>query len=107
MADLILVIGEFGHTIDFTIQDNIQAVDISAFDSITLKILSSDFVTTSLTKTLAFVTDGTDGKVRWNVLTGEIPGTAAIYLGQIILLDTGTQTRKTQIFDIEVVRKLD
>jgi len=107
MADLILVIGESGHAIDFTIQTRTAVTDVSAFDTITLMIKTSDFVTTSLTKTLAFITDGTDGGVRWNVIAGNIPTTAGMYLGQIILLDTGTQTRKTQIFDIQVVRKLD
>lgn len=107
MADLVLVIGEFGHAIDFTVQDNSGAVDISAFDSITLKIQTSDFATTSLTKTLSFLTDGTDGIARWNVISGNIPTTAGLYVGQLILLDTGTQTRKTQIFDVQVIRKLD
>ena len=107
MADLILVIGEEGQNIDFTVQNKNGVVDISAFDTKTLKIKTSDFVTTSLTKTLTFVTDGTDGGARWSVLTGEIPTTAGLYIGQIILLDTSTLTRKTQLFDIEVVRKLD
>ncbi len=101
------MIGEFGHAIDFTVQDDSGAVNISAFDTITLKIQTTDFVTTSLTKVIGFFTDGTDGIVRWNVISGNIPTTAGLYLGQLILLDTGTQTRKTQIFDIQVVRKLD
>ena len=107
MADLILVIGESGHNIDFTIQSNSGTVDVSAFDTKTLIIKTSDFITTSLTKTLAFVTDGTNGQLRWSVIAGNIPTTSGMYLGQIILTDTGVQTRKTQIFDIEVVRKLD
>jgi len=107
MADLVLVIGESGHAIDFTVQDDSGAVNISAFDSITLTIKTSDFVTSSLTKVLSFFTDGTDGIARWNVVAGNIPTTAGMYVGQITLLDTGTQTRKTQIFDIQVVRKLD
>lgn len=107
MADLVLVIGESGHNIDFTIQSNSGAVDCSAFDIKTLKIKTSDFVTESLSKTLAFVTDGTNGQLRWSVVSGNIPATAGLYLGQIILTDTGVQTRKTQIFDIEVTRRLD
>ena len=107
MADLIMVIGEFGHAIDFTVNTATGVADISAFDSLTLKLKSTDFVTTSLTKTLVFATDGTDGIARWNVLSGEIPTTAGMYLGQLILLDTGSQTRKTQLFDIQIVRKLD
>lgn len=107
MADLILVIGESGHNIDFTIQSNSGVVNCSDFDTRTLIIKTSDFITTSLTKSLAFVTDGTNGQLRWSVISGNIPTTAGMYFGQIIITDSGVQTRKTQIFDIQVVRKLD
>ncbi len=107
MADLVLVEGEEGFNIDFLVQNSDGIVDISAFDSKVLTIKTTDYVTTSLTKTLTFATDGTDGKARWAVTSGNVPTGGTMYFGQINLTDTGTQIRKTFTIDIEVERKLD
>jgi len=107
MADLVLVEGEEGFNIDFLVQNSDGVVDISAFDSKTLTIKTTNYGTLVLTKTLMFATDGTDGLARWAVVTGNIPAGGTMYFGQIKLTDTGTQIRKTFTIDIEVERELD
>lgn len=103
MADLILVVGETGMNVDFTIIDKETdlPLDLTVFDSITLNISLTDFVINNVTATLTIFGLAIDGVARWAVTV--VPITAGAYYAQIVLVDTGTQTRKTALMDFQVV----
>lgn len=63
--------GDFGTVIEFTLTDvNGDAVNIS--DMTTKEMLLKKPAGSLLTKTAVFVTDGTDGKLQYTTLTGDV-----------------------------------
>jgi hypothetical protein len=63
-------VGDIGTTLIGTFSDSGTAVDISTASSIEMIIKKPD--QTKLTKTATFVTDGTDGKVQYITIAGDI-----------------------------------
>ena len=110
MADIELVVAEFGDSYDITIIDKESGgvADLDNFDTITLTITSTDFTTTILSVTLSKPA-GTTGIVRWSILTAHTASlTAGTYTAQIDMVDTGvTVRRKTLHMSVKVLEKLD
>ena len=105
MADLELVVGEDSLNVDFTIRDSSGVLfDVSGFTTNTLKIFPADFTAEDLSK--ALTKPGGTGILRWSIVTGDIPSTQGMYVGQIIMTD-GTTIRKTRHLDFRILRKLD
>jgi len=110
MADIELVVGEFGDSYDITIIDKEtgNAADLDNFDTITLTITSTDF-TTEILSTAMSKPAGTTGVVRWAILTAHTSSmTAGTYSAQIDLVDTGvTVRRKTMLMSVKILGKID
>lgn len=110
MADIELVVGEFGDSYDITIIDNETgaAADLDDFDTLTLTITSTDFATEILSVSLSKPA-GTTGVVRWAILSTHTASlTAGTYTAQIDMVDTGVSVRrKTLHMSVKVLGKLD
>ncbi len=108
MADLGLIVDEFGFNVDFTVIDDEtgEVLDLTAFDDIKLIISPTDFGAAVKTLTVAFVSPATDGVVRWTVASGDLTLTAGMFYMQLNLLDTGNARRITRRMDLELSRKL-
>jgi len=110
MADVEIVQGEFGDNYDFTIYSEQTAAlaNLTNFTTFTLKIKSTDEVTTHLTKSLSLVS-GSTSVLRWAIAsadTASIP--VGVHLAQIIMVDEAvTIRRKTEHLSVRVVSKLD
>ena len=109
MADMDLVVGEFGFNYDFTIFDDVGAVDVSGFDLITLDIRPTNYTDALLldSKVLIFGTDGTDGLVRWAVQPADIPTTVGVAYAQITLgTNANTALRRTKQMTVMIHREI-
>lgn len=109
MADIELVVGEFGDSYDITIIDNETgaAADLDNFDTITLTVTSTDFATSIISTTMS-KPSGTTGVVRWAILTAHTSSlTAGTYTAQIDMVDTGVSVRrKTLHMSVKILEKL-
>lgn len=100
-----LVVGQYGESVSLTVVDkNGNAVDISTYTSGIAVVLRDPKSLKTITFSGSFVTDGTDGKVRFTPTSGDLdrPGT---WEGQISLTKAGTVAR-TRVFDVEVEKAL-
>ncbi len=100
-----LVVGQYGEGIILTIaDDNAVPVDISTYTGLKELILRSPDELKTLTYSISFNTDGTDGKIVFVPLIGDIdrPG---VWHGQIILV-SATAKIPTQIFTVKVSEAL-
>lgn len=68
-------VNDIGTALDLTITESGAAVDVSGVGAAQIKLRSPEGRV--LTKTATFVTDGTDGKVRYTTQSGDLsaPGT--------------------------------
>ena len=109
MADLEIVVAEYGDNYDITIYDNDNGslVDLTVFNTITLVAKTSDLVTQVLSVTLTQPA-GTVGVARWAILTAHTATIAAgTYIAQINMVDTGaTIQRKTEYMTMTVLEKI-
>jgi len=106
MSNLVLVEGEVGDPIDFTITEKGLPKDLTAFDSGILVIRTDDEKTIVKTIILTILAPATSGKVRWNLLAVDIPA-AGSYRGQIILTGTGITRKTWPPMSISVGRRYD
>lgn len=106
MSNLVLVEGETGDPIDFTITQQGLPKDLTAFTSASLIIRTEDEKTIVKTVTLTILSPFTDGKVRWAVLAVDIPS-AGSYRGQIVLTGTGITRKTWPPMSISVGRRYD
>jgi hypothetical protein len=108
MADIEIVVGEFGDSYDITIYDEQTgaATDLDNFDTITLTVKPTDLSSTTLSVTLS--KPGTTGVVRWAILTAHTASiTAGDYIAQIDMVDSGISIRrKTKYLSMRVLEKL-
>ena len=109
MADIEIVVGEFGDSYDITIYDENTgaAADLDNFDTLTLTVQPTDKSGSILSVSLS--KPGTVGVVRWAILTAHTSSlTEGDYIAQIDLVDTGvTVRRKTKYMTMRVLGKLD
>ena len=108
MADIEIVVAEYGDNYDITIYDSDGALlDLTNFDVITLVAETSDFVTQVLSVTLT-KPSGTTGVVRWAIASGDTSSIAAgTYNAQINMVDTGaTVQRKTAYMTMTVLERI-
>lgn len=100
-----LVVGQYGESVSLTVVDkNGSVVDISTYTSgITVSLRDPKSLKT-VAFTGTFVTDGTDGKVRFTPASGDLdrPGT---WEGQITLTKASTVAR-TRVFSVEIDKAL-
>lgn len=100
-----LVVGQYGEAISLTVIDkNGNAVDISAYTSGITVTLRDPKSLKTLSYAGSFVTDGTDGKVRFTPASGDLDR-YGIWEGQI-KLDKASASAYTRVFDVEVEKKL-
>jgi len=86
--------GDFGHVFEITFVDSDgDAIDISAAN--TLQIYMRNNAGTVDTHTAGFTTDGTDGKIDYTTVSGDID-TPGLWQIQGHVTDTGVYQRKTE-----------
>jgi hypothetical protein len=100
-----LVVGQYGESISLTVVDkNGSTVDISTYTSgITVTFRDPKSLKT-VAFTGTFVTDGTDGKVKFTPATGDLdrPG---MWEGQIAL-EKASAVALTRVFEVEIDKAL-
>ena len=94
-----ITVGEFGKTVTITLQDAAgTAVNISSYTTRTVELVSPSGK--KLSKTAAFQTDGTNGKITFSFASGDVDKDG-IWKGQVYLSKTGEQS-KSAIFEVDV-----
>lgn len=101
MAQAVPRIGDVGTVFETTIVDQDDlVVDISLATTKTLKFRKPDASTA--TKTASFVTDGTDGKLKYTTVTNDLDQ-AGDWKAQAVVVFTGSATQWTStIHDFRV-----
>ena len=108
IADLEIVVAEYGDNYDITIYDNENGglVDLTVFNTITLVAKTSDLATQVLSVTLTQPA-GTTGVARWTIANGDTDITAGTYSAQISMVDSGTTIlRRTEYLTMTVLEKI-
>lgn len=109
MADIEIVVAEYGDTYDITIYDNESGglVDLTNFDTITLVAKTTDLATQVLSVTLT-QPSGTVGVARWTIGSSDTASIAAgTYSAQISMVDSGTTIlRKTAYMSMSILEKI-
>ena len=93
---------DIGTAFTITIQDGTTAVDIST--ATTKKIVFKKPSGTKLPYDTAFVSDGTDGKIKYNVVAGDLDEVGTYKLQSYVVISDGTFY--TDITSFKVYRNL-
>ncbi len=100
-----LVVGQYGESISLTVVDkNGNAVNISTYTTALQVTLRDPQTLKTLSYSASFVTDGTDGKVRFTPAAGEIDRDG-VWEGQI-KLSKSTADAFTKVFSVEIEKRL-
>jgi len=100
-----VVVGQYGEAIILAIvDDNGVAIDVSSYATAKTLTMRDKYTLKVLSYSLTFVTDGTNGQVKFTPASGDIDR-AGDWEGQIEL-DTASARAITQRFTIEVEPKL-
>lgn len=100
-----IVVGQYGESISLTVVDkNGSAVDISSYTSGTTVTLRDPFSLKTLSYAGSFVSDGTDGKVKFTPASGDIDRSGT-WEGQIELTKSGV-VKPTRVFTLEIEKRL-
>ena len=92
-------VDDFGWVAKLTVQQDGTAVDISSFT--TLEYILRDADGNETTKIVSFDSDGTDGKLKYVILTGDIDSVGSWYV-QMRLKKTNVElTSKEHGFSVE------
>jgi len=95
-----VVVGEFGQAITQVIVDNTNTIiDVSTFTTRNVKLRSPRSLKT-VTISVSFTTDGTDGSVYFTPSDGDIDR-AGLWEGQYVFEKTGVEVH-TQKFEMDV-----
>ena len=100
-----IVVGQYGEAIQFTIVDSDgNAVDLSGYNATKTAYLRGPFSTPVKTYTATFVTDGTNGQIKFTPSSGDIsvPGDWELQFK----LTSASITRYTQVAIVEVEKAL-
>ena len=89
---------DIGTAFTITIQDGTTAVDIST--ATTKKIVFKKPSGTKLTYDTAFVSDGTDGKIKYNVVAGDLDEVGTYKLQSYVVISDGTFYTDIQTFKV-------
>ena len=95
-------VNDIGTSFTLTIKDGDSAVDISS--ATTKKIVIKKPSGTKLSYSTAFVSDGTDGKMRYNVVSGDLDEAGTYKLQSYVIISDGTFY--TDITSFKVYRNL-
>ena len=94
-----------GTVLRFTIKEGSAALDVSSATVLTLKLKRKD--KTIQEHDMVFTTDGTDGKVEYVTLTGDIPaGNKGKWQAQVYLEMPGGKWHTSKV-DVEVDDNVD
>ncbi len=93
--------GDIGTIFRITVYDGSSTVDVSGATSKEILFLKPD--ATTLTKTAAFYTDGTDGIIQYTTITGDLDTVGGWQLQAKVTLPTGTWTSCKQKFKVNSV----
>lgn len=100
-----IVAGQYGEAIILTIVDsNSIPVDCSTYTTSKTITLRDPFTLKALTYAVTFVTNGADGQITFTPSSGDIDR-AGTWEGQVEL-QSGTGRAVTQLFTVEVVKRL-
>lgn len=100
-----IVVGQYGDAITLTIVDkNGAAVDISAYTTSLSVTLRDPYTLKTVSYTATFVTDGTNGQIRFTPSSGDIdrPG---IWEGQV-KMEKVSAIAKTNVFEVNIEKSL-
>ena len=95
-------VNDVGTLFTITIKDGDSVVDISS--ATTRKIVIKKPSGTKLTYTTTFVSDGTDGKMKYNAVSGDLDETGTYKLQSYVIIGDGTFY--TDITSFKVYRNL-
>ena len=97
--------GEYGKNIVLTLVDSGTAVNISSYSTITVEFKHDKG---DITRTAAFVTDGTNGQIQFSFGSASDQNLPyeGTWKGQVILYKTGELSR-SEVFEIKVEEGLD
>lgn len=90
--------GDIGTVFEVTVQENGAALNISS--ATTKQILLRKPSGTVLTKTASFVTDGTNGKISYTTVAGDLSEDGQWKIQAYIVLPTGSWHSDAQRFDV-------
>lgn len=91
-------VGDVGTVFEVTVQENGVALNIST--ATTKQILLRKPDGTVLTKSAAFVTNGTDGKISYTTIAGDLSSEGQWKIQAYIVLTTGSWHSDAQRFDV-------
>lgn len=95
--------GDYGTTFEVTLTDGCSAIDVSAATTITFRYKKPDNSTED--KTGSLVNTGTDGKVKYVTVSGDIDAAGSWQL-QVIVTDGATYSYRSSILNFEVLAPL-
>ena len=95
-------VNDVGTLFTLTIKDGDSAVNISS--ATTKKIIIKKPSGTKLTYSTAFVSDGTDGKMKYNAVSGDLDEAGTYKLQSYVIISAGTFY--TDITSFKVYRNL-
>lgn len=89
-ANVSMQVGDVGTVIRLTIEDGGSAVDVSSASTKQIILLSPTQGATALTKTASFTTDGTDGRIEYATVAGDIDVPGWWKVQAKVVLSSGT-----------------
>lgn len=90
--------GDIGTVFELTVKDGSTAVDVSASTSKVIKFMDPYGVVTS--HSAAFVTDGTDGKIKYTTIAGDLTPSGLWRLQAVVGFSNGTWNSDIKEFQV-------
>jgi len=101
-----IVVGQYGNAVQLQVVDNDgQAVDISAYSSTKTLVLREPFTNKTLSYTATFVTDGTNGQFQFTPAAATEIDRPGKWEGQL-KLTSASAVAMTVVFEVEVIKKI-
>lgn len=98
MSDKEIHEGDIGTALRYTVYEDGSIVDLSTVSTKTLTLIDPNGK--KLTKTLVFVTDGTDGQVQYVTITGDLSKAGAWQAQLRLVFPGGDWTSDIKNFDV-------
>lgn len=98
MSNCQIHVGDIGTVLVVTILEDGSAVDISSASSLQIILRKPDGV--SYTKTATIYTDGTDGKLSYTVLDGDLDAAGLWKIQAVVVIPSGTYSSSVGSFKV-------
>lgn len=98
MAQPEIHVEDIGTIIELTVKEGAAIVDTSTTTTKQIVLMKPDGST--LTKTAAFVTDGTDGKIKYTTIAGDLSVAGDWQVQGLLTYGTGTWHTSTESFQV-------